>query len=73
MQFRLVPCRCQWRVLCACVSVRRWRGRTMIVGGAAAALLLVLAPLTTEAANVTNSVVFAGNQNAQGSACQSWW
>ncbi len=44
-----------------------------MIGGTAVALLLVLAALTTEAVNVNNSVVFVGNKNARGSACQSWW
>jgi hypothetical protein len=45
----------------------------LMIGDTAVALLLVLAALTTEAVNVNNSVVFVGNKNARGSACQSWW
>ena len=44
----------------------------MIVDAGAVALLLA-ALLAVEGAHVNNCVVFAGNQHAKGSACQSWW
>jgi hypothetical protein len=36
-------------------------------------MLLLVAPLTASGMNVTNTVVFPGNKDAKGPACQSWW